>query len=48
METVNASGYSLIICVWRIKETETKMPCMVRIAPPMSQSDFDDDNGGES
>lgn len=33
---------------WRMKETETKMLCMVRRAPPMSQSEFEDDNGVES
>jgi len=31
-----------------MKETETNMPCMVRRAPPMSQSEFEDDNGGEN
>jgi hypothetical protein len=45
---VNAAGYVLIIFAWRMKETETKMSLMVRRAPPMSQSEFEDDNGGES
>lgn len=31
-----------------MKETDTKMSLIVRRAPPMSQSEFEDDKRGES